>query len=217
MLVAFALVAAEVRGQIAPTMEASATTNAPAPAVEETEQSQWSFSASVYTYIVPDEQNYAQPTVTADYDWLHLEARYNYEALKTGSAWVGYNFGGGEKLAWEITPMIGGVFGDLNGIAPGYKGTLSWWKLELYSEGEYVFDLGDSSESFFYNWLELTLAPVEWFRFGLVTQRTRVYQTDRDIQRGLLVGFTWKRLDFATYVFNPDDKPTWVLAASLSF
>jgi hypothetical protein len=215
--VAFALVAAEVRGQIAPTMEASATTNAPAPAVEETEQSQWSFSASVYTYIVPDEQNYAQPTVTADYDWLHLEARYNYEALKTGSAWVGYNFGGGEKLAWEITPMIGGVFGDLNGIAPGYKGTLSWWKLELYSEGEYVFDLGDSSESFFYNWLELTLAPVEWFRFGLVTQRTRVYQTDRDIQRGLLVGFTWKRLDFATYVFNPDDKPTWVLAASLSF
>ena len=38
--------------------------------------------------------------------------------------------------------MIGGVFGDTTGVAPGYKGSLSWWKLELYSEGEYVFDTG---------------------------------------------------------------------------
>ena len=88
----------------------------------------------------PTTANYVQPTFTADRGWLHLEARYNYEALDTGSAWVGYNFSGGEKLAWEFTPMIGGVFGDTTGIAPGYKGSLSWWKLELYSEGEYVFD-----------------------------------------------------------------------------
>ena len=39
--------------------------------------------------------------------------------------------------------MLGGVFGDTTGIAPGYKGSLSWWKLELYSEGEYVFDAGE--------------------------------------------------------------------------
>ena len=134
-----------------------------------------------------------QPTFTADRGWLHLEARYNYEALDTGSAWVGYNFSGGEKLAWEFTPMLGGVFGDTTGIAPGYKGSLGWWKLELYSEGEYVFDTGSSSDSFFYNWSELTLAPVDWFRFGLVTQRTRVYKTDRDIQRGVLAGFSFKK------------------------
>lgn len=178
----------------------------------------WSYAASVYTYIVPDASDYAQPTITADRDWLHLEARYNYEALKTGSTWVGYNFAGGEKLAWEITPMLGGVFGDTTGIAPGYKGSLSWWKLELYSEGEYVFDTGDSSESFFYNWSELSLAPVDWFRFGLVTQRTRVYHSDRDIQRGLLVGFSYKMVDLTTYVFNPDNgDPTVVAAVTLSF
>ena len=169
------------------TCSAHATNSAPLAA--EADEKAWSFSASVYTYIVPDDRDYVQPTFTADRGWLHLEARYNYEALETGSAWVGYNFSGGEKLAWEFTPMLGGVFGDTTGIAPGYKGSLSWWKLELYSEGEYVFDTGDSSDSFFYNWSELTLAPVDWFRFGLVTQRTRVYQTDRDIQRGLLVGF----------------------------
>ena len=114
--------------------------------------------------------------------------------------------------------MIGGVFGDTTGIAPGYKGSLSWWKLELYSEGEYVFDTRSSSDSFFYNWSELALSPVEWFRFGLVTQRTRVYQTDRDIQRGVLAGFSFKALSLTGYALNPDEgDPTLVLAVGLTF
>jgi len=198
--------------------EPAVTTNSPVPIVEEIEDEGWSFSASVYTYFVPDDDDYAQPTVTIDRGWLHLEARYNYEDLETGSAWVGYNLGGGEKLAWELTPMVGGVFGNTTGIAPGYKGSLGWWKLELYSEGEYVFDTDDSSDSFFYNWSELTLAPVDWFRFGLVTQRTRAYETDRDIQRGLLLGFSYRVLDLTTCLFNLDEsKPTVAVALSLSF
>jgi hypothetical protein len=132
--------------------------------------------------------------------------------------WVGYNFSGGEKLAWELTPMLGGVFGETTGIAPGYKGSLSWWKLELYSEGEYVFDTGDSSDSFFYTWSELTLAPADWLRFGLVVQRTKLYQTAFDIQRGFLAGLSYKKVDFTTYVFNPDaSRPTIVLALGARF
>ena len=171
-----------------------------------------------YTYFVPDDSNFVQPTFTADRDWLHLEARFNYEALDTGSAWVGYNFSGGETVTWELTPMLGAVFGATDGIAPGYKGSLGWKKLEFYSEGEYVFDARESADSFFYNWSELTFAPVESFRFGMVTQRTRVYQTDRDIQRGLLAGFSFNRLYLTGYVFNPDDeKPTFILAVTLTF
>jgi hypothetical protein len=178
----------------------------------------WEFSVAGYTYFVPDDSDYVQPTFTADRDWLHLEARYNYEAHDTGSAWVGYNFSGGETVSWEFTPMFGAVFGATDGVAPGYKGLLGWKKLEFYSEGEYVFDAGDSAESFFYNWSELTFAPVESFRFGMVTQRTRVYQTDREIQRGLLAGYSYKNLDVAGYVFNPDDeKPTFVLSIALTF
>jgi hypothetical protein len=195
----------------------TATDTPPAPAGASNEKA-WSFSASAYTYLVPDAGNYVQPTFTADRGWLHLEARHNYEALDSGSAWVGYNFSGGEKLEWEFTPMFGGVFGDLTGVAPGYKGSLSWWKLEFYSEGESVFDTGNSSDSFFYNWSELTLAPAEWVRFGLVTQRTRTYESDRDIQRGLLVGVTYRKLDVSAYYFNPDDdKPTVVIAVGLTF
>lgn len=178
----------------------------------------WAFSASAYAYFVPDSRNYVQPTVAADRRWLHLEARYNYEGMDTGSAWVGYNFHVGEKLSLDFTPMLGGVFGRTTGIAPGYRGTLSWWKLELYSEGEYVFDTGDRSASFFYSWSELSLSPLEWFRFGLAAQRTRVYKSDRDVQPGFLVGVSCKGVDLTAYVFNPDeDEPTVVVAAGVNY
>src|SRR5215212_11237814 len=82
-------------------LQAQSTTQS---ALDEADEKQWAFSASVYTYFVPNDRDYLQPTLTADYDALHLEARYNYEALDTASAWVGYNYAGGDKLAWEITP-----------------------------------------------------------------------------------------------------------------
>jgi hypothetical protein len=191
----------------------STATDVP-PATEKS----WSFSASVYGYLLPDSSDYLQPTATADRGWLHLEARYNYEAAKTGSFWIGYNFSVGKEVTLDFTPMLGGVFGDTTGIAPGYTGSLRWWKLELYSQGEYVIDTRNSSDSFFYTWSELTMVPADWFRFGFVIQRTKLYQTEFDIQRGVLVGFSYKKVDVSAYVFNLDaSKPVVVLAASVSF
>jgi hypothetical protein len=203
--------------------EATATSGSPptepAPSSDEAEpEASWSLSASAYVYFVPDSSDYVLPIFSADHDWLHLEARYNYEDLQTGSTWVGYNLSGGDELGWELTPILGAVFGNTNGVAPGYEGTLRFWMVELYSEGEYVFDFGSASDHFFYNWSELALVPVEWLRFGLVAQRTRVYQTERDIQRGILAGFSYKVLSFTAYLFNPDDsKPIGVAAVSLDF
>ena len=195
-----------------------ATSAAHVSAQTATSPPEWTVDASVYTYFLPDEGNYAQPTIAIDRGWLHLEARYNYENLDTGSMWFGYNFGGGETVEWTLTPIIGGVFGQTDGVAPGYKGSLIWRQLEVYSEGEYVFDAHESADSFFYNWSEVTFVPAEWFRVGLVTQRTRVYETEREIQRGLLVGFTYRNLEVTTYVFNPDDsEPVVVLSVAFSF
>lgn len=178
----------------------------------------WTFGASAYTYFLPDEPNYVQPSVTADRGLLHLETRFNYEARDTGSVWGGVNLSGGDAVSWTLTPMLGGVFGDTSGVAPGYRGSIAWRALEFVSEGEAMFDADDSVDSFFYNWSELTLAPVDWLRFGLVTQRTRAYQADRVVQRGLLVGTSIRRLDVTAYLFNPDDsKPIVVLAFAASF
>ena len=63
----------------------------PQPAAE-TPAHAWSLSAMIYGYIVPNDSDLALPIVAADRGGLHLEARYNYEALKTGSVWLGYNF-----------------------------------------------------------------------------------------------------------------------------
>ena len=198
--------------------EASSTgLGAQEAATEPESEKKWAFSALSYLYFVPGDRNYVQPTFTADRDWLHLEARYNYEAFGTASLWTGYNFSGGESLTWEITPMLGGVFGHTNGIAPGYKGALGWWKLELYSEGEFVFDTGDFSDSFFYTWSELTISPVDWFRFGLVIQRTRAYESDRDIQRGLIAEVSFEMFSVNTSVFNLDEDPMVVVGFGLSF
>lgn len=178
----------------------------------------WEFGASVYGYFPPEDRDYGQPTVTADRGALHLEARYNYEGIETGSAWVGWNFGFGDKLRLDATLMAGGVFGDTNGVAPGYELTLSWGPLELYSEGEWVFDLEDSENDFFYNWAQLGYSPWDWLTVGFASQRTRAYETSLDVQRGPFVGFTYKSLTLTVYVFNADaEPPTVVSSLAVSF
>jgi len=178
----------------------------------------WSFFASAYTYIIPDDSNYAQPTFTADRGRIHLEARYNYEAQQAGSVWFGLKFSGGETVEWELTPIIGGVFGDLDGIAPGYKGSITWRRVSFYSESEYVIETANRSDSFLYNWSELTYGITESLRAGLVVQRTRAYQTDRDVQRGLIVGYSYRRAEFTFCLFNPDDdKPTSAFSVGFHF
>ena len=90
-------------------------------------------------------------TVTADRKWLHLEARYNYENQQTGSLWVGHNFIVGHKLIFEATPMIGGIFGNTTGVAPGYEVSLTYKRVAFSSSGEYVFDTKNKNGSFFYS------------------------------------------------------------------
>ena len=178
----------------------------------------WAFSAYFYGYLVPKSRDYVDPIFTADRDWLHLEARYNYEALDTGSFWVGYNFSVGEKLVLDLTPILGGVFGDITGIAPGYNLSLSYKQFTLSSQSEYVFDTGDSAKNFFYTWSELSYSPWDWFRAGVVAQRTKAYKSALDIQRGFLVGVSYKSVEFTTYVFNLSwTDPTVVLAMGFNF
>jgi hypothetical protein len=198
-------------------------TSAPAPASPPAQtvppaEKPWTFSLSFSGYIVPDDRDYVQPTFTADRDALHLELRYNYEDLNTYSAWAGYNLAAGEDLTIAFTPMFGIVAGSTDGVAPGYELTLAYGRFELYSESEFLFDFGESSENYFYTWSELSFAPAEWFRLGIAIQRTKVRDSDLDIDRGLLLGFSHENLDFTVYLFNLGwETPTVVLSVGLEF
>ena len=47
------------------------------------------------------------PTFPADRKWLHREARYNNENLRTGFLWVGYNFSTGKKwVQWLRVGLV---------------------------------------------------------------------------------------------------------------
>jgi len=178
----------------------------------------WAFSLTTAGYIVPRGESYVSPDFTADRGALHLEARYNNEAVETGSLWAGYNLKTGEKLVLNVTPMIGSVFGKLNGLAPGYLFTLTYKRVLLYSNGEFVFDVQNRGRGFFYNWDEITYSPLKWLQVGFVSQRTRAYHTSLNIQRGVLVGFTYKKVNFTTNVFNFGwTTPTEVLSLGFNF
>jgi hypothetical protein len=176
------------------------------------DEAPWSVRASAAIYLLPDDDNYVQPTVAADLDALHLEARYNYEDRRSASAFVGWNLAFGTNITLELTPMFGIVGGNTEGIVPALEAGLVWRRLELYSEGEYVI-VDRRRDRFLYNWTEASFRLADWIRAGLVTQRTRVYSTPRDIQRGLLVGVAASQLEGTVYVFNPDSDDRFLVAS----
>jgi hypothetical protein len=178
----------------------------------------WEVEASLYAYFPAGDRIYGQPTVAADHGALHLQVRYNYEDLKTGSFWAGWNFGFGDELRFDATLMAGGVVGEtIKGAAPGYRMTVAWKRLELYSEGEYVVDVNDSSNDFLYNWAQLGFSPVEWLTVGFASQRTRTYQEGLDVARGPFISLSMHAVTASVYVFNPDRDPTVVAALAASF
>jgi hypothetical protein len=173
----------------------------------------WEWGPSILWYVLPQEADYLQPTLTVDRGALHLEGRYNYEARNAGSIWVGWNFSFGDGWKLGLTPMVGGVFGQMQGIAPGFTVTLEWGPLAFWSQGEYVFDLADSSQSYAYVWSELGITGPEWLRVGLVLQRTRAFQTSTAFQGGPLVGFNVWQLSATAYFFAPGQEDQFLVLA----
>lgn len=173
----------------------------------------WEWSPSVLWYALREERDFLQPTLAVDRGALHLEARYNYEARDTGSAWVGWNLSFGEELKLGLTPMVGGVFGQTSGIAPGLTITLEWGPAAFWSQSEFVFDLGDSSQSYFYVWSELSVTGPDWLRVGAVLQRTRAFQTSTEVQGGPLVGFSFWKLSATAYLFAPGQEDQFAVLA----
>ena len=120
---------------------------------------------------------------------------YNYEGLDTGSAWVGYNFSFGKE------PHVG-RHADAWRRVRAHR----WRRGRLRSDAQVVeagvvhgrrirLRLVRLLRQLLLHVVELSIYPVDWLRFGLVVQRTRDYETDFDIQHGLLVGVTYKQLN----------------------
>jgi hypothetical protein len=164
------------------------------------------FTGSVtgFYYAMRDQPDFGIGVAAIDRGPLHLEARYNYEAKNSTSAFLGWKFSGGEALTYEITPIAGMLFGQTRAVVPGAEVSLAYRQFDAYVEAEYVSDLDNHADSYVYAWSELGWRPVDWLRLGLVGQRTRIVQGDRDSQRGVFAQLAVGRVTVGLYAFNPD-------------
>ena len=167
-----------------------------------TEKPSWELAITAYPTVVRGGENYTSAIATADRGPLHLEARYNYESVGARSAFVGWNFSGGEAITWELTPLLGGAWGTTQAFIPGLEASVAWKQFDIYVEAEYVRASSERTDSYVYAWTELGFRPVEWLRVGVAGQRTRTYGNERDIQRGPFAQVTWDRVTIGGYWFN---------------
>jgi len=165
-------------------------------------QSQWEFSAGAYYYALPADNDILIGVFRQDLGNLHLEARYNYEGRNTASVFGGWTLLTGESFTIALTPMAGVAFGRTAGVVPALEMSLGYGMFDFYGEGEYLIDVNDRSGNFFYSWLELGITPKDFFRGGLAAQRTRVFESPLDVDRGLFAQFNALPISVSVYAFN---------------
>ncbi|MCA6075042.1 hypothetical protein [Fulvivirga sedimenti] len=175
-------------------------------------KNKWSHDIEAWLYLIPDGTIFS-PIYAADKDRIHLEAHYNYEDLNTFSAWFGYNFSGGNKLSFTITPMAGVVVGNLNGLAPGLETNFDFGRFNFNSTSQYVFDFSDKQLDYYYNWTDFSYSPLDWLFFGGSLQRTRLYEGSLELQRGALLGISYRWLELSGYWYNPAHSDSYVVLA----
>ncbi|PZF73396.1 hypothetical protein [Taibaiella soli] len=162
---------------------------------------EWELNGLLLVYMAKD---YALPmgVFSAAKGHLFLQERYNYEDVKTLSQFGGYRFQGGNKFEYSIIPQIGFLVGRTDAIANDNNIDLSYGSFGLSSEVEFLYNLNFPKLSYIYTWNELTYSPTDWLYVGLTAQRSRIYLTGLDLQRGVVVGGSLGNFTLIGYLFN---------------
>jgi hypothetical protein len=181
--------------------------------VADSTQATWSFSASGYYYFIPEEENSSTLIGYADHKSLHFEGRYNYEDQNTASLFAGWRFETGKNFQFSATPMAGVAFGNTNGFIPAVELEASYKIFDFYAETEYLIDFAGKDNNFLYTWSELAVSPFDFLRTGITAQRTRLYQTALDVQRGIFAQYSFWKLTAGIYYYNPFSKDNFVIAS----
>lgn len=112
--------------------------------------------------------------------------------------------------------MLGVVFGAQTGIAPGLEGAVIYKQFSFSSSAEYVFDVKNRDNNFFYAWPQLTYAPLDWLRFGIAAQHTKVFNSGLKTDYGPVLTLSHKRVYFTSYILDPHN-PIVILEVGASF
>ena len=185
---------------------------------DSTTTKEWNFSAWAEMFIIPHDEDIFNPTFYARHKTLHLEGRYNYEDKNTASLWAGYRFKFGKQVKFVLVPMAAIVFGNTNGVAPGLEMEIMYKKFDFYSESEHVFDFSSKENNFFYMYSELAIRPIHGLRTGIMTQRTKLFKSDRELQRGIFAEYYFGRFRAGVFYFSPfASDQFWIASFSVDF
>ena len=173
----------------------------------------WEFSGSVFYSEPPGSQDRLTPILYADRGALHLEARYNYEDLQTLSLFGGWTFSSEGELEVAATPMLGATLGETRGIVPALELDVGWRRLAWYAEMEYLFDLEDRDDDFFYSWSTLTYGFTEGLSAGLVVERSKLVDTDTSVQPGLALELQHENVGLSLYAYDLGTDDAYLVVA----
>jgi hypothetical protein len=164
-------------------------------------ESPWSSSASGTTYFGDTTDLYLVPDVSVEYYGLHVEGRYNYEDLHTGSIFLGWHLEWGDKTAGlDLTPMAGWVTGRTDGVAPALLLDGRAGRFELYNEFEYVFESSD--DAFIYDRADFIYNAPAGILVGIVGEHT-LTSSEGEFVPGFLVGISSSHLGVTFYLYGP--------------
>jgi hypothetical protein len=163
----------------------------------------WAFGIEADYYLFPTEANILPLILTADKGIVHLEARYNYEDRYSASVLGGLNFSFGKKLNVVLTPVAGIVFGRLSAAIAGLETDLNYKRLNFNSQTEWVIDFAGNEGNYIYTFDQLGMGITDHLVLGLTAQRTRLYETKLDLQRGIFAQYSFGKWNLSFSYFNP--------------
>ena len=137
---------------------------------------------------------------------VYTEMRYNYEEMETASVYLGKSFSKERELSYDITPMLGMVFGNFNGGSLAINMDVEYKKTFVSMQMQYTASSDAKENNFLFNWTEMAYQPLEWFYTGVSMQQTKMYKTGFKSEYGVLIGFLVKKFTIPVYVFSPVNK-----------
>jgi len=150
------------------------------------------------------------------------EVRYNYEEIKTFSAYAGKIFSDEQKThSYSIIPIIGIVTGKFKGYSLGLDVTFTENNFFFCSQSQYTFSSNDHYENFMYSWSELGYEASQWIYAGLALQHLQLFQKEGEPMSydfGAMIGFKLGKWTIPIYSFSPiNNNRYFILGLNLEF
>ena len=158
------------------------------------------------------------PQIWTQYKKIYFEARYNYEDIRTFSLYSGFPLIYDNDAEIEFVPLVGAVFGQVNGISPGFNLNASYRGFNLFTQLQYTFDLWDKDNSFFLDWSTASIDLTGQLAAGVGLQVYKPVNETAEILFGPLLRFSFGSFSTELILYNlVDDIPKIALGISYSF